>query len=86
MLKPTYSIHMKAIQVMFDETLLCELDAEQEVKKKGRSAVLRRLVADYLERRRESAIDARYRAGYAGGEGLGGEFEGWEGEAAWPEG
>ncbi len=76
---------MKAVQVMFDETLLSQLDAELEVKKKGRSAVLRGLVADYLERRRESAIDARYRKGYAGGEGLGQEFEGWEDEAAWPE-
>ncbi len=57
---------MKAVQVMFDETLLSQLDAELEVKKKGRSAVLRGLVAEYLERRRESAIDARYRKGYAG--------------------
>ncbi|MCP3993988.1 MAG: hypothetical protein GY722_02845 [bacterium] len=46
---------MKAIQVMFDESLLLELDAELEVKKQGRSAVLRRLVADYLERRREAS-------------------------------
>lgn len=70
---------------MFDETLLGRLDAEQEVKRLGRSAVLRRLVADYLERRREAAIDARYRKGYAHGEGLGPEFEGWEDDAAWLE-
>lgn len=76
---------MKAIQVMFDENLLQELDGELEVKKKGRSAVLRQLVAEYLERRRESAIDARYREGYASGEGLGEDFEGWEDEAAWPD-
>ena len=76
---------MKPIQVMFDETLLHDLDAEQEVQKKGRSAVLRRLVADYLEHRREAAIDAEYRQGYAGGEGLGEELEGWEDEAAWPD-
>ena len=75
---------MKAVQVMFDETLLDKLDAEPEVKKRGRSAFLRRLVADYLERRREAAIDARYREGYAGGEGLGEDFEGWADEAAWP--
>ncbi len=75
---------MKAIQVTFDETLLNELDAEDEVKKNGRSALLRRLVADYLERRREAAIDARYREGYAGGEGLGEDFEGWPDEGAWP--
>ncbi len=68
----------------FDETLLNELDAELEVKKNGRSALLRRLVADYLERRREAAIDARYREGYAGREGLGEDFEGWPDEGAWP--
>ncbi len=71
---------------MFDERLLGRLDEEQEVKKLGRSAVLRRLVAEYLERRRQAVIDAQYRKGYAGGDGLGPEFEGWEEEAAWPEG
>jgi len=76
---------MRAVQVMFDETLLASLDADEEVAKSGRSAVLRRLVGDYLERRREAAIDAQYRKGYAGGEGLGPEFEGWEDEAAWPD-
>ncbi len=70
---------------MFDETLLSELDAESEVQKNGRSALLRRLVTDYLERRQEAAIDAQYRKGYVGGEGLGDDFEGWEDEAAWPE-
>ena len=70
---------------MFDETLLGRLDAEQEVKEVGRSAVLRRLVTAYLERRREAAIDAQYRKGYVDGEGLGPEFEGWEDEAAWLE-
>ena len=36
---------MKAIQVMFDETLLKRLDADAEVRKVGRSAVLRRAAA-----------------------------------------
>ncbi len=76
---------MKPVQVMFDETLLGRLDEEQEVKKLGRSAVLRRLVAEYLEHRREAAIDAQYRKGYADAGGLGSEFDGWEDEAAWPE-
>lgn len=70
---------------MFDETLLGRLDAEPEVRRSGRSAVLRRIVADYLERRREAAIDAAYQRGYADGEGLGAELEGWEDEAAWPD-
>ena len=77
---------MKAIQVMFDEGLLGRLDDDPEVRQQGRSAVLRRLAAAYLERRREKAIDDQYRKGYADGEGLGPEFEGWEEEAVWPEG
>jgi len=56
------------------------------LRQQGRSAVLRRLAAAYLERRREKAIDDQYRQGYADGEGLGPEFEGWEEEAVWPEG
>ena len=71
---------MKAVQVMFDEALLSQLDAQREVKKLGRSAVLRRLAQDYLERVREAAIDARYRKGYSDGGGLGSEFSGWEAE------
>lgn len=70
---------------MFDETLLDRLDSEQEVRRDGRSAVLRRLVAEYLDLQREAAIDARYRKGYADGQGLGPEFEGWEDEVAWPD-
>lgn len=35
---------MKSIHVTFDEKLLKELDATEEVQQKGRSAVLRRAV------------------------------------------
>jgi metal-responsive CopG/Arc/MetJ family transcriptional regulator len=35
---------MKAIQVTFDERLLCQFDADDEVRRDGRSAVLRRAV------------------------------------------
>ena len=42
---------MKPIQVMFDEKLLAHLDADDEVRKDGRSAVMRRAVADYLRRK-----------------------------------
>lgn len=75
---------MKPVQVMFDERLLAELDADEEVRKLGRSAVLRRLVNDYLKRKGESAIDARYRRGYRDKDGLGSEFDGWEEEGVWP--
>ena len=76
---------MKPIQVMFDEKLLDRLDATEEVKQKGRSAVLRRATEEYLRRRRKSAISERYRSAYGADAGMGVEYSGWEGQGAWPE-
>jgi metal-responsive CopG/Arc/MetJ family transcriptional regulator len=76
---------MKAIQVLFDEPLLRRLDADEEVRKAGRSAVLRRAAADYLRKRRARATTEAYRRAYAKGEGLGDEFQGWDDEGRWPE-
>jgi metal-responsive CopG/Arc/MetJ family transcriptional regulator len=75
---------MKPVQVLFDEALLAELDADEEVRREGRSAVLRRAARDYLKRRRRRAIARQYREAYADGRGLGDEFEGWEGQGEWP--
>jgi metal-responsive CopG/Arc/MetJ family transcriptional regulator len=75
---------MKRVQVMFELRLLERLDADEDVQKVGRSAVLRRIVSEYLRRKAESAIDACYRRGYAGGSPLGREFDGWEEEGVWP--
>ncbi len=75
---------MKAIQVMFDETLLAQLDAEDEVRRDGRSAVLRRAAAEYLQRHRKAAIAAQYRKAYGEQQGLGAEFSGWEEQGQWP--
>jgi hypothetical protein len=75
---------MRPVQVMFDERLLAKLDADEEVRKAGRSAVVRRIVSDYLRRKTESAIDSRYRKGYADGTALGPDFDGWEEEGVWP--
>lgn len=77
-------MYMKAVQVTLDEKLLAELDADEEVQRVGRSAVLRRAVADYLRRRRRSTIAAEYRRAYGGDRGLGREFEGWEEQGEWP--
>ena len=41
---------MKSIGVTFDEALLEQLDQQPEVRERGRSAVLREAVADYLAR------------------------------------
>ena len=76
---------MKPIQVLIDESLLRRLDADEEVKRDGRSAVLRRAASEYLRRRRARRITEAYRKGYGGGQGLGDEFAGWENEGSWPE-
>ncbi len=76
---------MKTIQVMFDERLLKRLDADEEVHRVGRSAVLRRAAEAYLRRARGRRITEGYRRAYGVGEGLGGEFEGWAAEGVWPE-
>jgi len=78
-------MYMKQVQLLFEEDLLRRLDEDPEVRDRGRSAVLRRLAADYLRARRESTIDDAYRQGYGERSSLDGEFEGWEDEGSWPE-
>lgn len=76
---------MKAVQIMFEEELLAELDDTTEVRERGRSAVMRDLASDFLHKRREREIDAQYERAYAGVEDpLGKDFEGWEKEGVWP--
>ena len=77
------SIHMKAIQITFDERLLKALDADEEVKRDGRSVVLRRAAYEYLRRKRRRSIAEAYRRAY-GRKGAP-DLEGWAGEGAWPE-
>ena len=67
-----------------DERLLAKLDAEEETRREGRSAVFRRAVAEYLKRRRHAAITKSYRKAYARVKAWGAEFEGWEDEGVWP--
>ena len=75
---------MKTIQITVDEKLLAMLDANEETKRDGRSAVFRRAVAEYLKHRRRESIAQRYREGYSKKAGLGPEFKGWENEGVWP--
>lgn len=74
---------MKAIQIMMDEGLLRRLDADPDVQREGRSAVLRRAADEWLRRRREAEIAAAYRRGYA--EHPPDEFEHWGDAGTWPE-
>jgi metal-responsive CopG/Arc/MetJ family transcriptional regulator len=76
---------MKPVQVLFDEELLSELDADEQVQQVGRSRVLRQLAKSYLKRQHEAALDARYVAGYAADSSVGEELEGWGEEGVWPD-
>jgi metal-responsive CopG/Arc/MetJ family transcriptional regulator len=76
---------MKPIQILIDEPLLRRLDDDDEVKEVGRSEVLRRAADAYLRRSRARRIAEGYRRAYAGGEGLGEGWEGWEDEGSWPQ-
>ena len=75
---------MKAVQVMLDEHLLARLDEDPEVRRTGRSAVLRRAAEEYLARRRRAAVAESYHRAYGNAGGLGEEFEGWEEQGEWP--
>ena len=79
----TYYIHMKAVQITMDEDLLAQLDADDEVKKKGRSAVIRLAVTRWLRSRKEQLIVEEYRRAYGEEGGLGEEWDGWEEQGAW---
>ena len=79
-----YDLCMKSIQVTFDEKLLARLDANAEVRREGRSAVLRKAAAQYLARQRESEIAEAYARAY-GEHPVDVELEGWSEEGAWPE-
>jgi metal-responsive CopG/Arc/MetJ family transcriptional regulator len=77
---------MKPIQVMFDEALLRRLDADDEVRQMGRSAVLRRAAAEYLRRRRARKTASAYQRAYGTSpSALDRELTGWPDEGAWPE-
>jgi metal-responsive CopG/Arc/MetJ family transcriptional regulator len=75
---------MKTIQITMDEKLLARLDADEETRRDGRSAVLRRAVADYLGRRRRSAIASGYRKAYSKKAAIVSELAHWEDEGVWP--
>lgn len=71
---------MPRVQVILGEELLERLDATPEVKKYGRSAVLRRATEEYLHRRSSHEIAERYAAAYGQASDIHKEFAGWEDE------
>lgn len=78
---------MKSIQITFDEKLLKELDATEEVQREGRSAILRRAAAEYLRNRRRWMISEQYKEGYGANKPTADDElrAGWQEEQVWPE-
>jgi metal-responsive CopG/Arc/MetJ family transcriptional regulator len=74
---------MKAIQITFDEQLLKALDEDAEVKRIGRSAVLRKATSEYLRRSAAARIREQYRRAATGGRVP--ELEDWIGVGVWPD-
>jgi metal-responsive CopG/Arc/MetJ family transcriptional regulator len=75
-------MYMKAIQITLDEKLLDLLDRDNEVKKKGRSAVIRHALVAYLGKKRRESVADSYRRGYA--KEIDSELSGWADEGVWP--
>lgn len=75
---------MKAIQITVDERLLARLDDDAEVKREGRSAVIRRALTEYLRKKHRSAIAIAYQRGY-GKYPDAADFSGWADEGVWPD-
>lgn len=70
---------MKRLQIMVNEALLERLDSDEEVRRDGRSAVIRRAIAEHLGRCRKREFAESYRRGYASG--VSEELAEWVGEA-----
>jgi predicted transcriptional regulator len=74
-----YHCTVKVVKILLSEDLVTEFDETAEVRERGRSAVLRQLVGDFLRQRRERELDTQYERAYKQGDSpLGEEFEGWE--------
>ena len=76
---------MKPVQVVMDEKLLARLDAHEEVRRDGRSAVMRRAVEAWLAAQRMTAVSNAYAQAYGDGGPVEAELAGWETEGSWPE-
>jgi metal-responsive CopG/Arc/MetJ family transcriptional regulator len=76
---------MKSVQILMDEELLAKLDEDQEVRRSGRSKVLRRLVSADLESRRDARLDAQYKQGFGNSFRVSEELADWDEEGSWPE-
>jgi predicted transcriptional regulator len=78
------------VQISLDEDLLRAIDRRPETKRDGRSAVIRRALQLYLDRKRRETIDESYARAYGGRDGTArsdraSEFDSLLDRQAWPE-
>jgi metal-responsive CopG/Arc/MetJ family transcriptional regulator len=74
---------MKAVQIVFDDDLLRQVDREARQAKSNRSALVRKALREHLQRRRIRELEARHRAGYERHPAT--EFDVWDRVSVWPE-
>jgi metal-responsive CopG/Arc/MetJ family transcriptional regulator len=55
----------RSVQISLDEELLREIDRRPETKRDGRSAVIKRALRLYLDRKQRESIDESYARAYA---------------------
>jgi predicted transcriptional regulator len=74
----------KPVQISLDTDLLDRVDADPEVREKGRSAFIRAAIQLYLEAKRRQEIDLRLATAYGGdADALLGEIETLMGSQSW---
>ncbi len=77
----------KPIQISMDANLLGRIDADPEVRDKGRSAFIRSAIQLYLKAKERREIEARLTQSYDGeADALLGEVEDLMSSQAWPDG
>lgn len=69
---------------MVDERLLAKLDREPDVKRLGRSAIVRQALDAYLRQRRRREIGEAYRRAYRSSGRSAAELAAWSEEGVWP--
>ncbi len=75
----------KPVQISMEPELLGRIDADPEVKERGRSAFIRSAVELYLEAKRRRAMEARLARAYTGeADALLAEIEPLLGSQSWP--
>lgn len=75
----------KPVQISMDTALLERIDADPEVREKGRSAFVRSAVELYLTAKERREIDSAIERGYGGeADALLAEIEDLIGDQAWP--